>query len=117
MSSTFTPSLNPGAGLSPNEAEQAIRHAIEQLFTRSGCTIGIAFLMHHENALALLVVHGGMISLTRSIVKNWDNCKRIEGLGYAGWCFFLEAVRDFLVDLERVYFHFDFLCDCTSADL
>ena len=117
MSSTFTPSLNPGAGLSPNEAKQAIRHAIEQMFTHSDCTIGIAFLMHHENALALLVVHGGMISLTRSIVKNWDECERIAGLGHDGWKFFLNAVRDFLVDLERVYFHFDFLEACMSEDL
>ena len=110
-------SLNPGAGLSLNETTQAIRYAIEQMWKHSNCTVVIAFLMHHEEALALLVVHGGMISLTRSIVKNWDNCKRIEGLGYDGWCFFLEAVRDFLVDLERVYFHFDFLEACMSEDL
>ena len=102
-------SLNPGAGLSLNETKQAIRYAIEQMWKHSNCTVVIAFLMHHEEALALLVVHGGMISLTRSIVKNFDTA--------AGWRFFLGAVRDFLVDLERVYFDFDFLCDCTSADL
>ena len=114
---SFAASLNPGVGVTLNEATAAIRDGIEQTWGHRNCTFGMAFLMQHEDALALLVVHDGMISLTRSIVKNWDTCSRIEGLGYDGWCFFLEAVRDFLVDLERVYFHFDFLEACTSEDL
>jgi len=117
MTSLFVASLNPGAGSTHHEGTAAIRHAIEQMRTNNNSMMAIAFLMHHENAFSLLVVHGGMVSLTRSIVKNWDECERIAGLGHDGWKFFLNAVRDFLVDLERVYFHFDFLEACMSEDL
>ena len=110
---SFVPSLNPGAGLTLNEATQAIVDGIEKLWSNSPCTIGIGFLRLHERELALLLVHGGMVALTRSIVKNWDKISKVKGLGVDGWRFFLEAVRAFLVDLERLYFHFDYLLDCT----
>ena len=108
--------LNPGVGKTMDEAIAAIRHAIEHIWTYTNCTVGIGFLMLQEKKFARLVVHGGVVSLSHSILKNWNMCSRIEGLGYDGWCLFLEAVRHFLVDLERVYDNFDFGL-ATSEDL